>query len=257
METLQIHRKNNYAIIELDNGKVNAINLPLLQDLNQAFTDFEADEAIQGVILSGRPHGFSAGLDIVSLAMGGVELAVPFWRAYFQLCQRMIRFPKPLVGAITGYAPAGATILALMTDYKIMALGQKHVLGMHEFKMNLQIPALLCHIYAYYAGEKNAWVAVQQARLFQAEEAVAAGLVNEAAQVEDVLPKAEAYLRRLMAVVPRVYADSKRYLTKQLREIIDLTEEQIEQMIAEHMDASNTPEAQMMVKMFVEQLKKK
>ena len=257
METLQIHRNNNYAIIEIDNGKVNAINLPLLQDLNQAFSELLADDGVKGVILSGRPNCFSAGLDIVSLAMGGVELAEPFWRAYFQLCQKMIRFPKPLVAAITGYAPAGATILALMTDYKIMARGQKHVFGMHEFKMNLQIPELLCHIYAYYAGEKNAWLAVQQAKLFQAEEAVEAGLVNEAAEVDEVLPKAEAYLKKLMYVSPRVYADSKRYLTRQLHQIVDLSEDRIEEMIAEHIEASNTPEAQMMVKMFVEQLKKK
>ncbi|MBX2878266.1 MAG: enoyl-CoA hydratase/isomerase family protein [Saprospiraceae bacterium] len=257
METLQIHKKKNHAIIEIDNGKVNAINLPLLQDLNQAFAQLQADDTVKGVILAGRPNCFSAGLDIVSLAMGGVELAVPFWRAYFQLCQKMIRFSKPLVAAITGYAPAGATILALMTDYKIMARGQKHVFGMHEFKMNLQIPELLCRIYAYYSGEKNAWLAVQQAKLFHADDAVEAGLVNEAAEVEEVLPKAEAYLQKLMYVTPRVYADSKRYLTHQLWQIVDLSEARMEEMIEEHIEASNTPEAQMMVKMFVEQLKNK
>lgn len=257
METVQIHQKKNYAILEIDNGKVNAINLPLLLDLNEAFSKLLDDDAVKGVILSGRPNCFSAGLDIVSLAMGGVELAGPFWRAYYQLCQKMVRFSKPLVGAITGYAPAGATILALMTDYKIMARGPKHVFGMHEFKMNLQIPELLCHIYAYYAGEQNAWLAVQQAKLFHADEAVAAGLVNEAAEVDEVLPKAEAYLQKLMYVTPRVYADSKRYLTQQLHQIVDLSEERMEEMIAEHIEASNTPEAQMMVKMFVEQLKKK
>lgn len=257
MKTLRIHKKKNYVLIEIDNGKVNAINLPLLQDLNQAFAELNRDEEIKGVILTGRPNCFSAGLDIVSLAMGGVDLAGPFWRAYFQLCQTMIRFPKPLVAAITGYAPAGATIMALMTDYKIMARGQKHVFGMHEFKMNLQIPELLCRIYAYYAGEKNAWLAVQQARLFHADEAVTAGLINEAAEVEDVLPKAEAYLKKLTYVTPRVYADSKKYLTHQLHQIVDLSEERIEEMIAEHIEASNTPEAQMMVKMFVQQLQNK
>ena len=82
METLNIIRKSNYAIIEINNGKVNAINESLGRDLIESFGQLEEDDDIKGVILAGRPHCFSAGLDIVSLAQSDREGGKNFWRAY-------------------------------------------------------------------------------------------------------------------------------------------------------------------------------
>ena len=63
-KSLQIEIKENYAIVQLDNGKVNAINTELLVDLKATFEALEKDKKVKGAILSGRPHGFSAGLDL-------------------------------------------------------------------------------------------------------------------------------------------------------------------------------------------------
>ena len=103
--------KDNYAIVQLDGGKVNEINSQMSQELKHVFLALDKDESVRGVILSGRPHGFSAGLDIVNIALGGKEKAEEFWLSYYEAIQAMIRFSKPFVCAITGYAPAGATIL--------------------------------------------------------------------------------------------------------------------------------------------------
>ena len=193
-------RKSNYAIVEINNGKVNAINESLGRDLIEAFGQLEEDDDIKGVILAGRPHCFSAGLDIVSLAQSDREGGKNFWRAYLGAVQCMIRFPKPLVCAITGYAPAGATILTLCADYRVMGKGAKHRIGMHEFKMSMLIPELLCDVYAYHLGEKVAWKAVQEAKLFSSDEALAMGLVDESVEVEEVVERAEKHLKKMMNV---------------------------------------------------------
>jgi 3,2-trans-enoyl-CoA isomerase len=52
----------------LDGGKVNEINSQMSQELKHVFLALDKDESVRGVILSGRPHGFSAGLDIVNIA---------------------------------------------------------------------------------------------------------------------------------------------------------------------------------------------
>lgn len=219
-ETLNIELKDNYAIVQLNNGKVNAINLPLLKDLQQTFDQLDKDEQIKGAILAGRPHVFSAGLDVMSLASMNEAQMQDFWESYMYVMQNLVSFSKPLVCAITGYAPAGATIFALCTDYRIMGKGAKHVMGMHEFKMHMQIPEMLCDVYAYHLGELKSWKAVQQAKLYNSDDALAEGLVDESVEVEEVMDRSEKYLKKLMIVFPKVYATSKKYFRRELHKIV-------------------------------------
>ena len=254
MTTLKIEKKKEYAIIQIDNGKVNAINTQLLIDLKEAFLNLDKDDGVKGVILTGRPHCFSAGIDIVAVAQSTLDGMKVFWTEFIKALQAMVRFSKPYVCAITGYAPAGGTILACTADYRIMGKGEKHKIGMHEFKMSLQIPELLCDIYAYTIGEKRAWEAVQKIELFSSEEAVAIGLVNESVEVEEVLPRAEAYLKKQLYVYDKVHKLSKQYLRKGLLKAVDVD---IPSRVATIVKDYNDPRALMMMEMFVASLKKK
>lgn len=253
MDTVKVIRKKDYAIVEINNGKVNAINEALGRDLIEAFDELERDDNIKGAILAGRPHCFSAGLDILSLAQSDREGGKNFWRAYLGAIQSLIRFPKPLVCAITGYAPAGATILTLCADYRVMGKGDKHKIGMHEFKMSMLIPELLCDVYAYHLGEKGAWKAVQEAKLFSSDEALAIGLIDESVEVEEVLERAEKHLRKMINVYLPVYAKSKEYLRKALLKIVDRPIEPMVDFIAEGYD---DPFVKQSMSMFLRSLKK-
>jgi len=253
-DTLKIHNKGNYVVMEIDSGKVNAIGTALSQDLFAAFTDLAKNDEVMGIILTGRPHCFSAGLDVNDLAAGGIDGARTFWHAYLNAVMAMIKYPKPLIAAITGYSPAGATTLICCCDYRIMGKGDKHVVGMHEFKMSLFIPELMCDIYAYQIGERRAWKAVQCAELFNSDEALAIGLVDESVEVEAVMERAEKRMKKCLSVLPKVYADSKRYLRKGL---LKLTEQPFEEMMKPIEENFNSPETKMMVEMFLASLKKK
>ena len=253
METLNIISKNDYAIVEINNGKVNAINESLSRDLMEAFSQLGQDDEVKGVILAGRPNCFSAGLDIVSLAQADREGGKDFWRAYLGAVQSMIRFPKPLVCAITGYAPAGATILTLCADYRVMAKGDKHKIGMHEFRMSMLIPEMMSDVYAYHLGEKQAWKAVQQARLFSSDEALEIGLVDESVEVEEVLGRAEKHLKKVMGVYLPVYAKSKEYFRKALLKLVGRPIEPMIETIAEGYD---DPFVKQSMSMFLMSLKK-
>jgi len=254
MNTLTIEKKKGYAIIQLDNGKVNAINTELARDLKQVFLDFEADETVKGIILTGRPHGFSAGLDVMEMATSDLETSKEFWRQYMSALRAMVHFSKPFICAITGYAPAGATILTLCADYRIMGQGPKHVVGMHEFKMSMLVPEMLCDIYAYYLGEKKAWSAVLERQLFNSDQAVEMGLVNESVAVEEVLPLAEKKMKQALQVLPAIFKENKKYLRKELNKIVDQDIEAKVEGFA-HFIESN-PELIEMTKMFMASLRK-
>lgn len=254
-DTLQIEIKDDYAIVQLDNGKVNAINIPLVKDLARIFNELDNDSNVKGAILTGRPHAFSGGLDIVSIATYTPEQGIEFWENYMYAMQSMVKFSKPLVCAITGYAPAGATILTLCTDYRVMGKGQKHVIGMHEFKLQMQIPEMLCDVYAYYLGENRAWKAVQNARLFNSDEALKEGLVDESVDVEDVLERAEKHLKKQMGIYGKVFHQSKQFFRKGLYKIV--MERDVPQLARNAVEFSDDPFLKGMVEAFMNNLKKK
>ena len=254
-QTIQIHHKDNYVIVQLDNGKVNAISLALLRDLMHVFEQIEQNNDIKGVILAGRPHAFSAGLDIISVASMSEEQMIEYWERYMGLMKQMITLSKPLVAAITGYAPAGATILALCTDYRVMGRGEKHVMGMHEFKMSLLIPEMLCDVYAYYLGEVQAWKAVQEARLYNSDEALAVGLVDESVEVEMVLERAEKHLKKQIAIYNKVFHKSKLFIRKGLYKIV--LESDIKKLAREQVAFAKDPHFAHLVRTFAESLKRR
>ena len=254
-ETLNIEIKNNYAIVQINNGKVNAINIPLLKDLKQAFEALEEDNSIKGAILTGRPHVFSAGLDVMSLATLNEAGHIDFWESYMYALQALVKFSKPLVSAITGYAPAGATILVLCTDYRVMGRGAKHVIGMHEFKMQMQIPEMLCDVYAYHLGEVKAWKFVQQAKLFNSDEALAIGLVDESVEVEEVLERAEQHLNKEINVYHKVFQQSKKVFRKKLHKIV--MERDVTALAKETVAFNQDPKLQAKVLEFMMSLKNK
>lgn len=254
MNTVNIEYKENYAIVQLDHGKVNAISTELTNDLHTAFSDLEKNDTVHGVLLIGRPHCFSAGLDIGSMIGNGVEGGRVFWKSYMTAVQTMIRFSKPLVCGITGYAPAGGTTLALCADYRIMGKGAKHVMGMNEFKNSLVIPELLADIYAYHLGEKYAWEAVQNVTMYNSDEAVKVGLANESVEVEEVVALAEKHLLQRMRVPTSVYVQTKKYLRKGLLALVDRDMDEMLEVIVEDL---KSPQTQKMAAMFIASLKKK
>lgn len=254
-KTLLIETKEDYAIVQLNNGKVNAINTQLLLDLTSAFDAIAKDNSLKGAILTGRPHAFSGGLDVMTLATLDEQGLKHFWESYMLTLQSMVKFPKPLVCAITGYAPAGATILTLCTDYRVMGKGVKHVVGMHEFKMQMQIPEMLCDVYAYHLGEIKAWKAILQAQLFNSDEALEIGLVDESVEVEEVFERAEIHLKKQINIFPKIFAESKRILRKGLYKVV--VERDIKAIAQETVDFNNDPELKAKVMEFMMSLKNK
>jgi 3,2-trans-enoyl-CoA isomerase len=233
---------------------VNAINSEMTKELGEVFRKLDKEDNVKGVILTGRPHGFSAGLDVMELATGGIDGVRKFWVNYLTALQAMIRFSKPFVCAITGYAPAGATIFTLCADYRIMGKGPKHVVGMHEFKMSMQIPKMLGDVYAWHLGERRAWEAVLDAKLFDSEQALEMGLVNESCEVEEVLERAEQKLKKYIKVYGSVFSKTKAYFRKGLLDIANNAN--IDELVEIVVEDSADPVAAEYVKQFLMSLKK-
>lgn len=189
MNTLTVTKKENYAIVQMNRGKVNAINHEMVKELSKIFNRLEDDEAVKGVILTGKPHYFSAGLDLIELYQYDKEQIQDFFTAFGALYLQLVQFKKPFISAITGHSPAGGCVLAVTSDNRYMAEGDAYVIGLNEVAVNIQISQNLTEIYAFWMGEGLAHRYIMEGKLLNGKEALKAGLVDELVPLEKVLER--------------------------------------------------------------------
>jgi 2-(1,2-epoxy-1,2-dihydrophenyl)acetyl-CoA isomerase len=109
------------AVITLNRPeKLNALSFGLARELDEALSEYEQDDAIKAVILTGAgERAFSAGADIHEMAgLTSEELAQ---RQAFRsdATWHVASFAKPLIGAINGLAYGGAALLSSTLDLRI------------------------------------------------------------------------------------------------------------------------------------------
>jgi enoyl-CoA hydratase len=133
------------AWITLDDGKVNAMSLEMLREIEQRLD--EARTSGGPVVIQGRPGIFSAGFDMKTFARGQ-EASLAMVRAGINLIQTVLRFPRPVVAACTGHAyPMGAFLL-LSADVRLGAAGPWKI-GLNEVAIKLTVPQFAIELARY------------------------------------------------------------------------------------------------------------
>jgi 3,2-trans-enoyl-CoA isomerase len=214
MNTIQLTRKQDYTIVQLNRGKVNAINQEMVQELLQTFRELHNDSGVKGVILSGQPHYFSAGLDLIELIQYNESEIHDFFAAFGTLYQELTQFTKPFISAITGHAPAGGCVLAVTCDNRYMAAGDKYVIGLNEVAVNIQISQNLTEAYAFWMGNGLANRYILEGKLLSGNEAVSAGLVDALLPLEQVVDHAEHKMQQYLQADHEIWVNTKKKLRK-------------------------------------------
>ena len=97
MNTLEVTYKDEYAIVQMNRGKVNAINFEMVQELRDTFHELEENTDVKGVILTGQPHYFSAGLDLIELLQYDKDQIRDFFASFGALYLELVQFGKPFI----------------------------------------------------------------------------------------------------------------------------------------------------------------
>ncbi|RNC89677.1 MAG: enoyl-CoA hydratase/isomerase family protein [Allomuricauda sp.] len=216
MNTLDLHQKEGYTIVQMNRGKVNAINQEMVNELSAVFRKLEYDKATKGAILTGIPNFFSAGLDLIELIGYDKAQMTRFFQSFGSLYAQLLKFKKPLICAITGHSPAGGCVLAIACDNRYMAAGEKFRIGLNEVAVNVQISQDLTNAYAFWLGNGLAHRYILEGKLLNTEEAVAAGLVDEVVPLEGVLQRAEKQMQKYLQADQEIWISTKGKLRKQL-----------------------------------------
>ena len=186
--------------LKLARAPVNALDPNLCNELRTALGEAIAGGA-QGIVLSGGPKVFSAGLDVPHLLSLGDDRAalMSAWSAFFDAARALAESPVPVAAALAGHAPAGGCVLALCCDYRVMAEGP-YRLGLNETQVGLVAPEGIQYLMRRVVGLHRAERLLVGGQMVDSATAYAIGLVDELAGVDEVALRARMWLEALVAL---------------------------------------------------------
>jgi enoyl-CoA hydratase len=165
---------DSVATITMDDGKVNVLSLEMITEINQALDRAVDDAAV--VVLGGRPGVFSAGFDLPVLRAAGPD-ATSMLRAGFDLAERLLSYPRPVVIACTGHAVAMGAFLLLAGDYRVGAAGPYKITA-NEVAIGLTMPRAAVEICRQRLTPAHFNRATIVAETYDPDSAVAAGFLD-------------------------------------------------------------------------------
>jgi enoyl-CoA hydratase/carnithine racemase len=203
-----VDRSGPVTVLRMDHGKVNALDVELLDALAAAVD--QAGQAPAGaVVLASAKRAFSAGVDLNRVVNEPPGYAAALVRSINQAVDALFSSPRPVVAAVGGAAIAGGCILACACDYTV--IGADAVIGATELKVGVPFPLAALEVFRDTVGA-GAERALFTAATYRGREAVGAGLAADAVASEDVLTRAVEVAEELSRVPPEVYAMTKRQL---------------------------------------------
>ena len=166
---------------------LNALSSPLQADLTAALDDFEADDAIGAIVLTGSKKAFAAGADIKEMqsktyaSVQAEDFITAGW-------ERVSRCRKPVIAAVAGFALGGGCEMAMMCDFILAADNAKF--GQPEIKLGIIAGAGGTQRLTRFVGKSKSMEMHLTGRMMDAEEAERSGLVSRIIPVDQLLDEA-------------------------------------------------------------------
>ncbi|MEO6028581.1 MAG: crotonase/enoyl-CoA hydratase family protein [Candidatus Binatia bacterium] len=193
------------ATIAMDDGKRNALSSEMLAELNAAFDRALAEKS--PVILTGRPETFSAGFDLKVMMAGGAAAASMVLTG-FELGERLMQFPTPVVVACNGNAIAMGAFLLLSSDYRVGTAGPYRVVA-NEVALGITMPYFAIEICRQRLTPQHFNRAVNNSEVYGPEDAVVAGWLDRVVPAADLVSTARSIVGELMKLNAAAHAATK------------------------------------------------
>jgi 2-(1,2-epoxy-1,2-dihydrophenyl)acetyl-CoA isomerase len=209
---LRLEVTDRVATITLDRpDALNALTVPLKEQLLAALRQVGSDQAVRAIVLTGAGRAFCSGQDLRErLEPDAAPLDVEIRERYNPVILAMRRLEKPIVGAINGIAAGAGASLAFACDLRIAAEGASFLLAFGRVGLipdsgaTWLLPRLV-------GAAKAAELALIAAPL-SARDAERLGLVARVVPLESVVVEAQAVAADLAAMAPQAVALTKRAL---------------------------------------------
>jgi enoyl-CoA hydratase len=178
------------GVITLNRPKqMNALDDALMDALGVALLNFDADDGIGAIIITGNAQAFAAGADIAAMA-GWNYMDV--YRSDFitRNWETIRRVRKPVLAAVAGFSLGGGCELALACDILIAADNARF--GLPEIKLAMLPGAGGTQRLPRAIGKAKAMDMCLSARMLSAAEAERSGLVSRVVPADALLEESIA-----------------------------------------------------------------
>jgi enoyl-CoA hydratase len=205
-ELVTYERDERIATITMDDGKVNAFSIPMLEAVHAAFDQAERDGTI--VVLTGREGYFSAGFDLKVFGGGDVQQVIEMLTLGATLAERILGFATPVITACPGHTVAAGAFMALAADMRIGIDGPYRI-GLNEVKIGLTVPWFVIELARQRLQPPHFSRAVVSATMYGPAEAITAGFLDQVVPADELRAASLAAAATLAELNPQAHTATK------------------------------------------------
>ncbi|RUR30384.1 2,3-dehydroadipyl-CoA hydratase [Vreelandella andesensis] len=177
---------------------LNALNTQLLSELADSLNDADRNDKVRAVVITGSAKAFAAGADINEMAERDLVGMLEDPRQHHWAT--IMRFRKPIIAAVNGYALGGGCELAMHAD--IIIAGENALFGQPEINLGIMPGAGGTQRLLRAVGKSLATQMVLTGEPISAHRALKAGLISEITQPELTLERAIDIATRIASKAP-------------------------------------------------------
>lgn len=193
-----------------DPESYNPLSRAVLEGLERALAEAQADAAVRVVVLTGAGKAFSAGGDVREMAalVGLGQLGnTLFIRRFQRMFLQLLELEKPTIAAVNGLCVGAACNLVLACDMAIAAEGARFA---EIFVRRGLVPDLAgMFLLPRAVGLARAKELIFSGEMVDAAEAARIGLVNQVVPLEELVATVEARAADLVAGPPAALSFEK------------------------------------------------
>ncbi len=210
-ELVLTEKRGKVGLVTLHRPEVrNALNRQLLRELMDALEQFDKDDSVGAMVVTGDEKVFAAGADIKEMAQSTVaemrkaETAETF--------ARIMNIRKPVIAAVSGWALGGGMEIALSCDMIIASESAKF--GQPEVTIGVIPGAGATQRLTHALGKAIAMEMILNNRTLDAVQALEFGLVNRVVEVEAYLDEAIKLAEEVAGRAPLAVRAAKKMINE-------------------------------------------
>jgi len=195
-ECIIYEKGDGIAVIKLNRPKVlNAMNKQLWLDFQVALEDVKNDPEIKALIITGEGRAFSTGADLKESKDRSIEDYRDYLVQLQETSRTIIRFEKPIIAAINGYALGSGYELALACDIRIAA--DEAQIGSPEARVTSSVTGGASRLLQDLVGPGKARELLFTSEYIDGKEAERIGLVNKSVPLNQLMEEAGEMARKI------------------------------------------------------------
>ena len=183
----------------------NALSRAMTTTIINTLASLSTNEAVRVIVLTGKGKAFTAGVDLKELSEDGGVLDSDNLGDDAPLVTAFANCPKPIIGAVNGFAVTGGFELALACDFLYAARSAKfadthaRVGIVPGWGITQKLPRIV--------GINRAREISFTGNYFSADQALEWGLVNRVCDDSDLVPQALATARQIAETLPEALTE--------------------------------------------------